>query len=221
MQYFVQSELYQQTSLRISERMKLSMDRHFGNILENYSEIFSTEEEFYPKVKPKIREFLTEGSFDKFFFSTMDDANLDNNNFVTLHKPGYLLCFKYIYLAYVNKLISSHMDKHFGHHWREMNVGYVLFINPTVEKTCFFTSRTDYLLYGSCILDKDDRKKKGRILWNMGGIITKIPDASFPVKSFFALVSMGQTEICIQLHQVVKLSSENEDVSTIVIWREL
>lgn len=137
-------------------RIKSLVDVYLGDAIKNYS----TEQNFYLKVRPGIKKLLAECSFDKFFFGKGDDSSIVDTNFLILSRPGYRLCFIYIYLAYVNKSISVLVDKRFGDIWKEKNVGYLLYIDPIVNTICLRPPTEDFLFHGSCILNEEDKKKR-------------------------------------------------------------
>ncbi|KAI7893000.1 uncharacterized protein EV154DRAFT_502962 [Mucor mucedo] len=212
-QYFVQPEIYQRGLLRIPTRIKSLVDVYFGDAIKNYS----TEQDFYLEVRPGIKKLLTECPFDKFFFRNEDDFSVVDTNFLTLSRPGYRLCFVYIYLAYVNKMISVLMDTDFGDNWKEKNVGYLLYIDSKAKEVCLRRDRFEYILKGSCILNEEDTKQKGIILGDIGDVFARIQaslGSSTPVKSHFAVIYICQTDIFITVYQVFKIPSEIADAST-------
>ncbi|KAI7893001.1 uncharacterized protein EV154DRAFT_502968 [Mucor mucedo] len=218
MQYFVQPEIYQRGLLKIPTRIKSLVDVYFGDAVKNYS----TEQDFYSEVKAGIKKLLTECPFDKFFFGKGRNSSVVDTNFLTLSRPGYRLCFVYIYVAYVNKLISVLMDKRFGDNWKEKNVGYLLYIDPAVDKKCIQFDIVKFIFERSCIINEGDTNKIGLTQWSTGDVLTIIHkklNISFPVKSFFSLVSICQTEIFIHLRQVVT-HSKAANASTIAVRRD-
>lgn len=192
------------------------IDKYCEDITRDYSKNLITADMFYLEVQPKIKKILSECSFDTLNPGDKSDA------VEILHQPEYTFIFESIYLAYVNNLITIRMDEVFDEDWKEKNVGYLVSIDPTLEKTCFDCADANYLLFGCGILNEDDPNKKGVILSDEGGAMTKIQektDIISPVKSFVALVSINQTEINLSLYQIVKAASKDQDVSTVFIRR--
>lgn len=208
----------------ILHRMKLFMDNNLDEIMKDYSNIHQeTFKNMFVHAYSKFKK-----SEMKEFFSKPKEQSKSataDTSYVILRHAKYAYLFLMMYLSYLNELVMNQLHQYIGNGWREKKIGYVISVEKVLLDDMIGSKKyLQELLAGSGMLEKDDKYRKVEIVTQGEGILPAIQrnlGLDIALKSYFVVVQLHQTHIQIALHQVVQLSSREENASTIIVEDEM
>ncbi|KAG2191452.1 hypothetical protein INT47_012749 [Mucor saturninus] len=245
--FIKQSQLYQRPILRISNRLKLGLEKIFGDYLQLYSSYkrkvkkrlpVSPASELPGRAFRDMRKRSTLSSderiesklmanieMDDLFASKDESSGSDSESFTTCH-PGYMYFFMITYLHCLNKQKEEKLKSNVRSNWRANNIWHAVSMDKKLLDTVFGSiKKLEKLFFASGILKKDDELGKVKFCTRgeeiLPAIQNKYQDLDFRLKSYFVVVQISSKHIQLSLHQVVKLASPGEDPASIIIQDEV
>lgn len=138
----------------------------------------------------------------------------------------YMYIFRVMYLSYINRVITIKLQNQFKDDWKDKNIGFVISTENMVLDKVFDTKENlNELLLASGILHQKSELRKAQIVNSSQGMLplmeTKLAHWNTRIKSYFVIAQIHQTYIQLTLHQVVRISSPQENSATIIVKDEI
>ncbi|KAG2209182.1 hypothetical protein INT47_005474 [Mucor saturninus] len=218
--FFVQPNMYLKALLRVTDRLKLFMDKNFNEFLDDKLDLFSSKS--VKVICLRIKTYLPQLAD---FFSKKSKEQLKPQNLVVLQQNKYKQLFLLMYFAYLDKTVTEQATQCFGNGWTKHNVGTTLSVEKRVLDEIIGSRKTlQKILVGSGMLQKDEKNKKTVIITQGEGLLPAIQEhigLNLALKSHYVLAQLSTDYIQISLHQVVKISSPKESAAAVVIQDEI
>ncbi|KAG2193302.1 hypothetical protein INT47_008663 [Mucor saturninus] len=202
--FIKQSQSYQRPILRISNRLKLGLEKIFGDYLQLYSSYKRNVKKTIPmspasellgwafrdmrkrstlsideriESNPNLfKELMANIEIDDLFVSKDEFPASDSEPFTTCH-PGYMYFFMITYLHCLNKQIEEKLESTVGSKWRANNIWYGVSMDKKLLDTVFGSiKKLEKSFFASGILGKDEELRKAKFCTRGEEILPAIQD---------------------------------------------
>ncbi|KAI7888041.1 uncharacterized protein EV154DRAFT_324303 [Mucor mucedo] len=174
----------------------------------------------------KVKVSSTKLKIDDVFSMDHRPSAGNEEDSIAIHQHVYVNCFLIAYLYSLNKFIEEKLDEDYGDEWKNKNIAFTVSVDKyLLDKVFGSKERLNELFYASGVLQKDNRLRKAQIFSYgeeiLPAIQQRLTDLDFKMKSYFVVAQIHPKHIQLTLHQVVKLSSYEENTATIIIQDEI
>ncbi|KAI8056478.1 hypothetical protein BDF21DRAFT_430903 [Thamnidium elegans] len=142
-----------------------------------------------------------------------------------IRQPNYIKVFLVMYLSYINRVILNSIPDHLRFENTDAKVGYVVSIEKTLLNNLIGTKENaKELVFASGMMGDDNRSKKLKIITQGEELVSLIQQAlklELSLKSYFVLAQLHEEHIQLTLNQVVEISDQGEEASTIILQDEI
>ncbi|KAG2233260.1 hypothetical protein INT48_001709 [Thamnidium elegans] len=149
----------------------------------------------------------------------------NKDRMVSIQQQAYIKKFVYIYMIYINVIISRKTLKITAENVN-IKTGYAITVEKMLlQKLLVTEDELRDMIYASNLVQENDSYKKLRIITQGEGLLPVIQQSfklPFPLRSFFMIAQLHEDYVQLTLNQVVtEFGSDHEDQETIIIQEEI